>query len=469
MRVLIADDERISRLTTARQLAATGVFVETVDSAAAALASLETAEWDVLLTDLRMPEMDGLELLRIARERHPATDVLVMTAFGSVETAVEAMQRGAADYLVKPFPFTELRARLGKVGENRAVRAELHALRKLVDAAPDGLGLLGDCPAMRALRERIRLFSNHDAPVLVQGETGTGKELVARALHAAGQRARHAFVAVPCGAIPRELAVSTLFGHEKGAFTSAVRRREGVFEQATGGTLLLDDVDDLPVEMQVTLLRVLQEGKVTRVGGGSERPVDVRVVATTKVSLREAVAAGRFREDVYYRLRGLELRVPALRDRQGDVLTLAQHFLLAAAARQGVPAPLLSPATAHALQHYSWPGNVRELRQTIESARVICAGGVIGTEHLPDDLRAAAQPVGDDVFSLHLRPNSPVALQEVVHRFEEALVDWAMAQSDGQQAGAADLLKLPRSTLQSKLALRRHVAGAAQNSSGESR
>ena len=459
MRVLVADDERISRMTTARQLAAADMQVAAVESGAAALACLEQAEWDVLLTDLRMPEMDGLELLRRVRERHPSVDVLVMTAFGTVETAVDAMHRGAADYLTKPFPFTELHARLVKLGENRAVRAEVVALRKLVAADAGSFGLIGQSPAMAGLRERIRLFAPHDAPVLVQGETGTGKEIVARALHAAGPRARHAFVAVACGAIPRELAESTLFGHEKGAFTGAARRHEGVFEQANGGTLLLDDVDDLAADVQVKLLRVLQDGKLTRVGGQGEHAVDVRVVATTKVPLREAVAAGRFREDVYYRLRGLELRLPALRDRQGDVLLLAQHFLCAAVAPRGAVAPALAPRTAEILQRYDWPGNVRELRRTVESALVICAGGEIAPQHLPDDLRGGAHLPPDRLFSLHLPANTPIAMQELMRRFEDALVDWAMLQADGQQAGAADLLTLPRSTLQSKLALRRSSTG----------
>jgi DNA-binding NtrC family response regulator len=459
MRVLVADDERISRYTTARQLTAAGFVAQAVESAAAALECLETSDWDVLLTDLRMPEVDGLELLRNVRERYPGVDVLVMTAFGTVETAVDAMRQGAADYLTKPFPFSELHARLFKLRENRAVRRELAALRMVVGADVSGMGLVGQCRAIREVGERIRMFAPHDAPVLIQGETGTGKEIVARALHNGGPRARRPFVAVPCGAIPRELAESTLFGHEKGAFTGAARRREGVFEQADGGTLLLDDVDDLPLDVQVKLLRVLQENKITRVGGDGEHAVDVRVVATTKIALREAVAVGRFREDAYFRLRGLELRLPPLRERPGDVLLLAQHFLTTAAARTGMQPATVSTAAAEILDGYPWPGNVRELRRTIESAQVMAAGGIIEAWHLPEDLRAATGRPRGAPFSLNLLPGVPIAMQELVHSFEEALVDWALTQSDGQQAGAADLLKLPRSTLQSKLALRRPHGG----------
>jgi DNA-binding NtrC family response regulator len=286
------------------------------------------------------------------------------------------------------------------------------------------------------------------------GETGTGKEVVARALHRHGPRASHPFVAVPCGAIPRELAESELFGHEKGSFTGAAKRRTGLFEQADGGTLLLDDVDDLPLDLQVKLLRVLQEGRFTRVGGTSEVVVDVRVVATTKVTLREAVAAGKFREDVYYRLRGLELRMPPLRERGDDALLLARFFLDQLAQRHGTEAMTLSAAAVSRLRRYCWPGNVRELRRTIEAAVVVCAGGEILPEHLPEDVQDVQVVDGEGLFSLHLGACHDVPFQDVVHHFEDALIDWAMDQAAGQQGKAADLLGLPRTTLQSKLARR---------------
>ncbi len=454
MRVLVVDDEMISRRTTARQLAAIGIMADAVDSAAAALQRLSESAWDVVLTDVQMPHMNGLELLGRIQTEHPGVDVIVMTAYGSVETAVAAMQQGAADYLTKPFPFAELHARLTKLREIRCVRRELAELRAAIHSDSETFGLVGRSPSMLRVYERIHLFAQHDAPILVIGETGTGKEVVARALHRHGPRASRPFVTVPCGAIPRELAESELFGHEKGSFTGAVKRRAGLFEQAHGGTLLLDDVDDLPLDLQVKLLRVLQEGRFTRVGGDSEVVVDVRVVATTKVTLRDAVASGKFREDVYYRLRGLELRLPPLRDRGDDALLLARYFLDKLAGQRGFEPMTLSAAAMGCLRRYSWPGNVRELRRTVEAAVVVCAAGDILPEHLPDDLQDAQQGNGDGLFSLHLGACHDVVFQDVVHHFEDALIDWAMAQAAGQQGKAAELLGLPRTTLQSKLARR---------------
>ena len=454
MRVLIADDERISRVTTARQLQLEGMEVETAESAAAAIEILHQAPWDVLLTDLRMPGMDGMELLQRVRAHHPEVDVILMTAFGSVETAVQAMQLGAVDYLIKPFPFAELHARLQRIAAVRAVKDELARLRQLVEVDPRSDNLIGASPAMHQLRDRIGLFAAHDAPVLVTGETGTGKEVVARALHRASPRAQRPFVALACGAIPKDLAESELFGHERGAFTGALKRREGVFEQADGGTLLLDDIDDLPLDLQVKLLRVLQEGTLTRVGGSAEVHVQVRVVATSKLDLREAAERGQFRQDVYYRLRGLELRLPPLRDRGNDVLLLAQHFLRSLGRQPQGPTVLLSPAVSRLLLQHHWPGNVRELRRLLEAALVLCRGDELLPEHLPAELQESAPHAGRR-FSLHLDGAEELPMPKLVQDFEDALLDWAMAKAGGQQGRAAELLGIARTTLQSKLTKRR--------------
>lgn len=454
MRILIADDERISRFTTARQLQLEGFEVETAESAAAAIEFLHQAPWDVLLTDLRMPGMDGLELLQKVRAHHPDVDVILMTAFGSVETAVQAMQQGAVDYLIKPFPFAELHARLQRIGAMRAVKDELARLRHLVEVDPRTDNLIGASPVMHQLRDRIALFAAHDAPVLVTGETGTGKEVVARALHRAGPRAQRPFVAVACGAIPKDLAESELFGHERGSFTGALKRREGVFEQADGGTLLLDDVDDLPMDLQVKLLRVLQEGTLTRVGGSAEVHVQVRLVATSKLDLREAAERGMFRQDVYYRLRGLELRLPPLRDRGHDVLLLAQHFLRALRIRVDEDPVQLSPAASRLLLQHRWPGNVRELRRLLEAALVLCRGRELLPEHLPSDLQESRGPTGQR-FSLHLEGAEELPMPKLVQDFEDGLLDWALAKAGGQQGRAAELLGIARTTLQSKLQKRK--------------
>jgi len=446
MSVLVVDDEKISRETSAQQLRGAGYSARVAADAASAVALLERISVDVVLTDLRMPGGDGLALLDQINQRFPTIDVLIMTAYGTVETAVAAMHAGAADYLTKPFRFSELELRLRRLGELRDSRLELARLRALVGEAKVG-GIIGRSPGMRAAIDRAVLFAEHAAPVLITGETGTGKEIVARAIHSVG-RSQRSFVAVACGAIPDGLADSQLFGHEKGAFTGALQRRRGCFERAHGGTLLLDDVDDLPLDIQVKLLRVLQDGTLFRVGGEEQISVDVRVVATSKVDLADAVADRRFRDDLYYRLRGLEIHLPPLRTRGDDVLMLAHHFLAAHAITEETLVKTLSPEAANTLLRHGWPGNVRELRRVIEAATVLCPGDVIGAEHLPEALGATAL---SSPLQLHLDGVDRLDLPALVGELEESLIAWAMAQAGGNQSRAAELLGLPRTSLQTRL------------------
>ena len=449
LRVLVVDDERISRQTTKQQLAAAGYEAEAVENAYAAIEQLEASRWDVVVTDLRMPGMDGIGFLREAKKRRPEADVIVMTAYGTVETAVAAMQEGAADYLTKPFRFPELDVRLRRLGEQRASRRELERLRGILDEGAAIEGILGQSPGILRACELARLFADNAAPVLITGETGTGKELFARAIHNLGARKLHAFVAVACGAIPKELAESHFFGHEKGAFTGAIARHRGCFEEASGGTLVLDDVDDLALDIQAKLLRVLQEGTLRRVGGESDIKVDVRVIATTKVDLWRAVDEKRFREDLYYRLRGLESHLPPLRECGEDVLLLAQHFLRVLASKEGAAPKSLSPEAASILRRHTWPGNVRELRRVMESAVALCREPEIRPVNLPEYLTAG----GDDarLFTLHLDAQMRVNLAEVVRQFEGEVIQWALQRAQGQQTLAAEILDVPRTTLQSKL------------------
>jgi two-component system response regulator AtoC len=369
-----------------------------------------------------------------------------------VETAVAAIKHGAADYLTKPFRFQELEHRLRKLREIRGFRQEISGLRALLTDTEDGAyGIIGRSPRMREVRQLIETFADHTAPVLVTGETGTGKEMVARALHQRGSRAAKPFVAVACGAIPTELAESELFGHEKGSFTGATGQRVGAFERATAGTLLLDDVDDLPLGLQVKLLRALEQQAFIRVGGSKEIGVDVRVVATTKVDLAEAAAAGLFRQDLYYRLRALEIRLPALRDRGEDTLLLAEHFLRLFSVEHKRPGLQLGPEAAASLRHYSWPGNVRELRHTVQSAVIVSTGGTLRPECFPEFVSSPMREPSHDLFTMHLESREHISFNDAVHLFEDQLLRWAMHRAGGQQNRAAELLGLPRTTFQGKL------------------
>ena len=452
LRLLVIDDERISRLTTVQQLTSAGLVATAAADGPAGLAELEAQPYDVVLTDLRMPGMDGLEVLREIKHRAPDVAVIIMTAYGSVETAVAAMQGGAADYLTKPFRFVELKIRLDRLIEGRTSRRELRRLRGLLEAAPSMHGLVGRSAAMMAVQERLRLAGDSAVPVLVTGETGTGKEVVARVLHDLGERRGGPFVALACGAIPRDLAEAQLFGHEKGAYTGADRRRPGCFERAHGGTLLLDDIDDLSQEVQAKLIRVLQEGAIVRVGGEQLVRTDVRVIATTKVDLAAEVAARRFRDDLYYRLRGLEIALPPLRNRGDDVMLLTHHFLRVVARPPDSKLKFLHPEVAGILRAHTWPGNVRELRRMIESAVALCPGDTILPIHLP--AAVVPRPATTDLFSLHLDGIDQVELADLVRAFERSVIDWAMQRADGQQTRAAEILGLPRTSLQSKLSRR---------------
>ena len=448
--VLVVDDDRLSLATTTAQLRDHGFDARSARSAYAALERLGEDPVQVVLTDLRMPGMDGLELLQRIREDHPGVEVILMTAYASVETAVSAMRDGAADYLTKPFRFEELQVRLDRLGEVRQCRLQLRELKARVETRGEDYGIVGQAPEVRRALELIHLFSDHDAPVLVTGETGTGKELVARALHRAGSRSSRAFVALPCGAIPHELAESELFGHERGAFTGASGRRAGAFERAHRGTLLLDDIDDLPLPLGAKLLRALQEGVFTRVGGAADIKVDVRVVATTKVDLGEAARAGAFRPDLYYRLRGLEIQLPSLRQRGADILLLAERFL-ARAGREKGRSLSLSTEAAEALMDYPWPGNIRELKHMMGSASVLCPGERVRLEHLPRLPRAGGVRGGRNLYTLNLHGTDAVDMPELIRAIEQDLVEWALLQSGGKQTRASRMLGIPRTTLQHKI------------------
>ena len=393
-RILVVDDEPGLRDMLAILFRREGLEVELAPGFAIARDAIVRAvdPYAVVLTDQLMPDGNGMDLLSLVKERSASTEVIVMTAHGGIETAIEAMKRGAYDFVTKPFATSELRALVQKALEKRAIVAENERLRaQLVRGR--GRELLGHSEAMRRIFDLVRRIAAGRTTVLITGESGTGKERIAHAIHDASDRRDKPFLVVNCGAIPEALMEAELFGHERGAFTGAVSSRLGIFREAEGGTVLLDEIGDLPLALQVKLLRVLQERKVRGVGASAETAVDMRVLAATNRRVEEDVAAGRFRQDLYYRLNVIRIEVPPLRDRREDIRPLADHFLAICCAEQNKQVRGLSPDALRALEGYDFPGNARELENIIERAVALATGQTIGLGDLPREVSgAAAQP-----------------------------------------------------------------------------
>src|SRR5215207_2916258 len=381
-RVLIVDDEPSIAEWLSDTLAGWGYETSVAEDGAVGLVLADEFSPSVVITDVYMPNLDGLGLLRELRERHPETAVILLTGKGNVEMALNAIQeKGAYHYFEKPVDTSKLRVILKRAVETGEARRETDALRReLRDHGAFG-ELVGSSEPMRQIYLLIEQVAPSSASVLITGESGTGKELVARTVHNLSPRRGAGFVAINCSAIPETLMESELFGHEKGAFTGAAARRPGCFEMANGGTLLLDEIAEMPVALQAKLLRVLEDRKIRRLGGGQEIPVDVRVLAATNRDPHDAVRRGSFREDLLYRLNVITIELPPLRRRREDIPLLAQHLVSQLAERHQRPAKLLSPAAVEALQSHSWPGNVRELRNVIERAVIICSSEVIERHH----------------------------------------------------------------------------------------
>ncbi|HYH83090.1 MAG TPA: sigma-54 dependent transcriptional regulator [Longimicrobium sp.] len=447
MKILVVDDEPSIRFSLSELLGEEGHDVREAPHAPAALAMLEEAPADLVLSDLTMPAMDGLQLLDEVRSRHPQTLFVLVTAHGDERTAVRALKNGAYDYVPKPFDNEEVRALVRRAREVLSLRAENARLRE--ELAGQFRGLIGDSPAIRDVVKVVRRAGPTDATVLVTGESGTGKEVVARALHAESRRRARPFIALNCSALPGDLVESELFGHVRGAFTGADRDREGLFEAADGGTLFLDEVGDLAGPAQAKLLRALEERQVTRVGSNKPVEVDVRVVAATNRPLERLAADGGFREDLLYRLRVIALHLPPLRERREDVPAIALHFLGEMAARHGRPVRGLGEGARRALLAYEWPGNVRELRNAIERAVVLAEGGEIEVGDLPPQLLASAAPLGPVDAALADLPFAE-ARERAVDAFERAYLQAAL-ERHGNVSAAARALGLHRQSLQKKL------------------
>lgn len=415
----------------------------------------------VVLTDLLMPDGNGMDLLSLVRERSPRTEVIVMTAHGGVDTAIEAMKRGAYDFVTKPFATNELRALVQKALEKRAIVAENERLRAQL-LRETGRELLGHSEAMRRIYDLIQRIAAARTTVLITGASGTGKERIARAIHQASDRRDRPFLVVNCGAIPEALMEAELFGHERGAFTGAISSRLGIFREADGGTVLLDEIGELPLALQVKLLRVLQERKVRGVGASSEVTIDVRVLAATNRNVEDDVKTGRFRQDLYYRLNVIRIEVPTLAERREDVRLLAEHFLSRCAAEQNKDIRGFSTDALRALDVYPFPGNVRELENVVERAVALATGPTIGLGDLPREVSGAAAQPGPSLVGL---PEGGCNLDDVLGEVERRLLLQALERSGGVRTQAAKFLGVTLRSLRYRL--QKHGLGEGGAEAGD--
>ena len=445
--VIVIDDETGSRESMAIAIEKAGFGVRTFDDARRALEFLPDApSVRLAVCDLRMPKMDGLGFLEALRTREIDLAVMLVTGFGSIESAVEAMRVGADDYLTKPVDLYELRKRVRNLLENRELKEEVSNLRQMLDKRFGFESIIGHSEVMEHLFEKMKMVAPTRSSVLVIGESGTGKELVANALHVNSPRAAERFLAINCGAIPHEILESELFGHERGAFTGAVNRKIGKFELAHRGTLFLDEISELSPALQVKLLRVLEERQVMRVGGSELIDVDFRLVAATNRALEEMVEEERFREDLYYRLKVVTLRIPPLRERYGDLALLSEHFLEIFCEEHGKPEMTLGTDALEAMSRYSWPGNVRQLRNAIESVVIFHPGGEILESSLPSEIREATRGnAGPAAVQPLIGP--PRSMEEI----ERQAILETLERTDGHRADAARMLGIGLRTLQRKL------------------
>jgi two-component system response regulator AtoC len=453
-RVLIVDDEQNLRHMLQTLLKREGYEPVGVPSVESALRELAEHPYDVVITDLRMPGQSGMELVDEIRRRNLGTTIVVMTAYGSRDIAIEAMKRGAYDYISKPFEADELVLLLRKAEERERLFRENQTLHKQIRAGggePEtGLGdLVARSQQMLDLFRTVRKIAEFKTTVLIGGESGTGKELIARAIHRLSPRAQASFIAVNCGAIPDNLLESELFGHRKGAFTDANRDRKGLFEEASGGTLFLDEIGELPIGLQVKLLRVLQEGEIRRLGDSQDIRVDVRVVAATARDLVAEVSRGAFREDLFYRLNVFTLHLPALRERREDIPLLVEHFLARMNARMGLAIAGTSAEAMRLLVEYNWPGNVRELENCVERAIVLCEGTHIEVETLPERLR---QTTPAAILTPTPSPDDgDLSIKRASRRSEELLIRRALQKTRGNRTRAAELLEISHRALLYKI------------------
>ena len=439
--ILLCDDEANLRQLLAMALEKVGHRLLEAEDGQEAIQLLETADWDLFITDLRLPDTDGLDLLRHAKKLAPEKPVVLITAFASTATAVTAMKEGAFDYLEKPFPMEDLHLLVTRALEQGALKRENQQLKQALKERTGDSEIIGNSPPMRHILELARRVARTDASVLISGESGTGKELIARFVHRHSPRADGPFVAINCAAIPENLIESELFGHEKGAFSGAVASRKGVFVEAENGTLLLDEIGEMPINVQAKLLRVLQERTVRPVGGTGDRKVDTRLITTTNRDLTDEVAQGRFREDLFYRINVVNLQPPPLRERREDIPLLAARFVALFARRYSLPVRGMTPEAMASLMSHPLPGNVRELENIIEGAVSLSTSNRVERSALPVTAPGAGNnsPDTDSPFQL---PEAGIDLEAALYDLESQAISQALKKTSGNKTKAAGLLNL---------------------------
>jgi DNA-binding NtrC family response regulator len=441
-RILVVDDDSLVREFVCETLKRRNYFVDEAESGETAIEMLSEADYELVITDLKMHRVTGMDVLRETMKLQPECRVMVITAFGTIENAVEAMRIGACDYITKPFTADELEILVERSLEYKKLRDENRSLRNELDDRYAYTNLVGNSPSMKKMFELIKNVANSPSTVLVTGETGTGKELVARAIHYNSNRANRPFIKMNCAALPEGLIESELFGHEKGAFTGAIKANKGKFEQAIGGTLLLDEISEIPPRIQAKLLRVIQEREIERLGSSQTIPVDVRLVATSNRDLKTMVAKGRFRDDLYFRLQVIPINLPPLRERLDDIPLLCEHFIAKYCHREGVPIKTLSDKVVQMFMGYNWPGNIRELENYIERAVVISNAEELKPADFPLDLKAG-----------NFAPtNDRMEVGQTIADMEKRLIIKTLEANNWNKERTADVLGITSRTLRNKLA-----------------
>ena len=447
IKILVIDDEPLMRITVQDALVGEGYEVVAAETGRKGSDLLRQNHTDIVITDLRLPDMDGIQILREVKSSHPSTQVILITAYGSIDSAVTAMKEGATDYLTKPFAMDELLLIIRRLLRMRQLEEENFELRKKIEERFGLEGLVGKSPPMLKIYDLIETVSQTDTTVLIQGESGTGKELVANAIHLQSPRKNGAFIKVNCAALPETLLETELFGHEKGAFTGAIKQRKGRFEMAHRGTLFLDEVGEISPSVQVKLLRVLQEREFERVGGNETLAVDVRLICATQKDLKEEIKKGTFREDLYYRLNVVPITLPPLRERRDDVFLLADHFIDKYSKKMGKEIDSLSEEARMLLLKYAFPGNIRELENMLERAIALIKGRVIQAQDLPEEVCGQTSPI--QAICEKIRGAKP--LTQAVSLFEKDYIQSILEKTKGKKGQAAEILGISRKTLWEKI------------------